>query len=62
MASSAIPFSRLNLHLPFSRVTIPRSDSLTPMRRRFPPVTRSCLADASSALLQAAKHTVRSLI
>lgn len=62
MASSAIPFSHLNLHLPLSRASLARADCLATTRCRFPSVTRSCLADASSALLQAAKHTVRSLI
>uniref|UniRef100_F6I3G8 Uncharacterized protein n=1 Tax=Vitis vinifera TaxID=29760 RepID=F6I3G8_VITVI len=57
MASSAIPFSHLNLHLPLSRASLARADCLATTRCRFPSVTRSCLADASSALLQAAKHT-----
>ncbi|KAL6332337.1 hypothetical protein AAG906_004903 [Vitis piasezkii] len=62
MASSAIPFSHLNLHLPLSRASLARADCLATTRCRFPSVTRSCLADASSALLQAAKHTVDTYI
>ncbi|KAJ9691358.1 hypothetical protein PVL29_013515 [Vitis rotundifolia] len=62
MASSAIPFSHLNLHLPLSRSSLARTDCLATTRCRFPSVTRSCLADASSALLQAAKHTVDTYI